>query len=145
MAEFELEEVQTYLSLAEEKLIVARDLLMLKHYRDAVARAYYAMFYAAKAALLTVGVTGIRKHTGIVSFFAERFVKTGRIDRRYGVILARALNDRIAADYEAEFQADDGLARQAIADAEAFLTKARELVDEAVRAEEKREDEARPL
>jgi uncharacterized protein (UPF0332 family) len=132
MAEFELEEVQTFLTLAEEKLVVARDLLDLKHYRDAVARAYYAMFYAAKAALLTVGAGAVRKHTGVVSFFAERFVKTGKVDRRYSTILAHALNDRIAADYEAEFQADEGLARQAIADAEAFLAKARELVAEVV-------------
>jgi uncharacterized protein (UPF0332 family) len=136
MVEFELEEVQTYLALAEEKLVVARDLLGLKHYRDAVARAYYTMFYAAKAALLTVGVGGIHKHTGVVSFFAERFVKTGRVDRRYSTTLARALRDRIAADYEVEFQADDGLARQAITDAEAFLAKARQLVTEAVGPEE---------
>jgi uncharacterized protein (UPF0332 family) len=52
------------------------------------------------------------------------------------VILARALNDRIAADYEAEFQADESLARLVIADAEAFVAKARELVAEAVGPEE---------
>ncbi|HUV89152.1 MAG TPA: HEPN domain-containing protein [Anaerolineae bacterium] len=61
MAEFELEEVRVYLRLAEEKLVVARDLVNLGHYRDTVAKAYYAMFYAAKAALLTVGVGEVRK------------------------------------------------------------------------------------
>ena len=61
MAEFELEEVQTYLILAEEKLVVARDLLSLGHYRDVVAKAYYTMFYAAKAALLTAGAGGVRR------------------------------------------------------------------------------------
>ena len=135
MAEFELEEVQTYLKLAEEKLIVARDLLGLAHYRDVVAKAYYTMFYAAKAALLTAGAGGVRRHTGVVSFFAEHFVKTGKIDRRYSASLARALNDRIAADYQVEFEATEELARQSMADAEAFLAKAQEIVAEAVGSE----------
>lgn len=132
MAEFELEEVQTYLKLAEEKLIVARDLLDLAHYRDVVAKAYYTMFYAAKAALLTAGAGGVRRHTGVVSFFAEHFVKTGKIDRRYSASLARALNDRIAADYQVEFEATEELARQSMTDAEAFLAKAQEIVAEAI-------------
>ena len=132
MAEFELEEVQTYLILGEDKLVVARDLLRLAHYRDVVAKAYYAMFYAAKAALLTVGAGEVRRHRGVTSFFAERFVKTGKVDRRYGAILARALNDRIAADYHVEFEATEDLARQSIVDAEAFLAKAREIVAAAV-------------
>jgi len=135
MAEFELEEVRTYLRLADEKLVVARDLLNLGHYRDVVGKAYYTMFYAAKAALLTAGAGGVRRHTGVVSFFGEHFVKTGKVDRRYSTILARALNDRIAADYKVEFEATEDLARRAITDAEAFLTKAREIVAEAIGAE----------
>jgi uncharacterized protein (UPF0332 family) len=128
MAEFELEEVETYPILAEEKLIVARDLLALGHYRDVVAKAYYTMFYAAKAALLTAGAGEVRRHTGVVSFFGKHFAKTGKVDRRYSTILARALNDRIAANYELEFEATENLAQQPITDAEAFLAKAREIV-----------------
>jgi uncharacterized protein (UPF0332 family) len=137
MAEFELEEVQTYLKLAGEKLVVARDLLNLGHYRDVVARAYYTMFYAAKAALLTVGAGGVPRHTGVVSFFGKHFARTGKVDRRYGTILARALYDRIAADYEVEFEASRDLARRSIADAEDFLAKAREIVAEVVGSEER--------
>ena len=132
MAEYELEEVQTYLKLAEEKLVVARDLLRLGHYRDVVAKAYYTMFYAAKAALLTAGAGGVRRHTGVVSFFAQYFVKTGKIDRRYSTILTRALSERIAADYQIEFEATEDLARQSIADAEMFLARAQEVVTETV-------------
>jgi len=110
--------------------------LTLGHYRDVVAKAYYTMFYAAKAALLTAGAGGVRRHTGVVSFFAQHFVKTGKIDRRYSASLSRALSDRIAADYQIEFQANKDLARRSIADAEAFLVKAREIVAEAVGPEE---------
>jgi hypothetical protein len=137
MVEFELEEVRIYLRLADEKLVVARDLLDLGHYRDAVAKAYYTMFYAAKAALLTAGVGGVRRHTGVVSFFGEHFVRTGKVTRRYSAILARALNDRIAADYTVELEATEGLARRAIAEAEDFLAKVREIVAEAMGREGK--------
>jgi uncharacterized protein (UPF0332 family) len=41
-------------------------------------------------------------------------------------------SDRIAADYQLEFQANEDLARRSVADAETFLAKAREIVAEAV-------------
>jgi uncharacterized protein (UPF0332 family) len=42
------------------------------------------------------------------------------------------VSDRIAADYQLEFQANEDLARRSVADAETFLAKAREIVAEAV-------------
>ena len=45
-----------------------------------------------------------------------------------------AMNN-IAADYKVEFEATEDLARRSIADAEAFLTKAREIVAEALEEE----------
>jgi hypothetical protein len=42
------------------------------------------------------------------------------------------VSDRIAADHQIEFQANEDLARRSVADSEAFLAKAREIVAEAV-------------
>ena len=39
--------IQAYLTLAEEKLGVARELVASSHYDDAVSRAFYVMFYSA--------------------------------------------------------------------------------------------------
>ena len=50
----------------------------------------------------------------------------------YSAILTRALNERIAADYQVEFEASKDLARQSIADAEVFLARAQEVVAETV-------------
>lgn len=46
----------TWLELAEDKLNHARRIFEIGLFDDAVSRAYYAMFYAAKAALLAEGV-----------------------------------------------------------------------------------------
>ena len=81
--------IQVWLALAEEKLEVARELLDLSRFDDTVSKAYYVMFYSAKAALLAVDVD-LRRHSGVVSQFGQRFVKGGYADRRYSRILARA-------------------------------------------------------
>lgn len=100
-----LKYVKIYLDLAAEKLDVARELLDLSRFDDTVSKAYYVMFYAAKAALLTAGIVDVHRHAGVISFFGERFVKTGKVDRRYAKILSRALDARLDADYDPKRQA----------------------------------------
>ena len=125
--EEKLELIQVWLSLAEEKLEVARELLDLSRFDDTVSKAYYVMFYSAKAALLAVDVD-LRRHSGVVSQFGQRFVKGGYADRRYSRILARAMQAREASDYDPRTRASRQDAQQAVADAEAFLEKAREIL-----------------
>lgn len=127
--EEKLELIQVWLSLAEEKLEVARELLDLSRFDDAVSKAYYVMFYSAKAALLAVDVD-LRRHSGVVSQFGQSFVKGGYADRRYSRILARAMQAREASDYDPRTRASQQDAQQAVADAEAFLEKAREILRE---------------
>ncbi len=63
---------------AAETLDVARELSAAGHYRDAVNRAYYAMFYCGLALLASRGL-GTSKHSGVLSLFNRYFVKNGRI------------------------------------------------------------------
>lgn len=119
--------IQAWLTLAEEKINVARELLALSRFDDVVSKAYYVMFYAAKAALLTVGIE-LQRHTGVVSQFGQQFVKGGYVDKRYSTILARAMQAREASDYDPLTRASRQDAEQAIADAESFLEKAKEIL-----------------
>ncbi len=50
--EEKLETIQTWLTLADEKIVVVQKLFDLGYFNDATSRAYYGMLYAAKAALL---------------------------------------------------------------------------------------------
>jgi len=94
-----------------------------------VGRAYYAMFYAAQALLNEKGLK-FRKHAGVHSAFAEQFVKSGLLDKRYHRWLLAGFSKRITADYgiEAELTPEDatlliGQAREFLAAAKTFLEK----------------------
>jgi len=71
MAEIiDLKDPQLWLQVAEVKLENARRIFNLGLYDDAISRLYYAMFYAAKAALLSEGLD-LRKHSASVAKFRE--------------------------------------------------------------------------
>ncbi len=66
-------------------------------------RAYYAMFDAARAALLTSGApvpSEIGKtHSGLIHSFSQHLVKTGLVPKELGQSLARAHELHLVADY----------------------------------------------
>lgn len=53
-----------------------------------VNRAYYAMFYAALALLMTVD-QGSSKHQGVIALFDQSFIKPGILPRELGKALHR--------------------------------------------------------
>jgi uncharacterized protein (UPF0332 family)/predicted nucleotidyltransferase len=125
----DLDDPRLWLSLADEKLLVARELASASHYNDAISRLYYAMFYAARAALLSIGVS-IKSHQGALSRFGRFFVKTGWVDARFEALLSRANEDRLRSDYKPKSRPVREDVEQALRDADAFIAKARELVEE---------------
>lgn len=118
-----------WLNSALEKLQVARELSDAGHYDDAISRAYYGMFYAAKAMLLSIGVI-TKSHAGTNSEVGKHFVKTGRLGVEYQAMLSRAGRARQRSDYELASRPDQQSAEGMICDAAAFIAKARELVEE---------------
>jgi uncharacterized protein (UPF0332 family) len=67
--------VQHNLQKADDSIIQASALLNIQQQFGAVNRAYYAIFYAALAILLTKDL-GSSKHSGVLSLFDREFVKT---------------------------------------------------------------------
>jgi uncharacterized protein (UPF0332 family) len=109
-----------YLEKANNKLEVAKRLLVLHDYEDAVSRAYYAVFHTAQALLLTEGEKA-DTHRGVVTLFGLLFVKTGKFKRDLGKYLANLKDDRESGDYEIFSYIDGQTAETAIAEAEEFL------------------------
>ena len=87
-------EVDLYLEYARRDLKAAEANLNMEFLHISVSRAYYAMFYTANALLLSRGIS-VRKHEGVLSSFAENFVKTGRIDRKFSKMLHKAFDARL--------------------------------------------------
>ena len=95
----------------------------------AVSRAYYSMFYSAQA-LLNEKKLRFRRHAGVHNAFAEQFIKTGLMDKRYHRWLVAAFSKRITGDYgiEAELISEDaslliGQAGEFLAASKKFLEK----------------------
>lgn len=117
----------TWLELAENKLDHARRIFKIGLYDDAVSRAYYAMFYAAKAALLAEGVD-LRRHSSAVTKFRELFVVTGRVDAEYLRYLGRAQSARERSDYAPFVPLSKEGTEEILDTAESFIEKIKELL-----------------
>jgi uncharacterized protein (UPF0332 family) len=123
----DLKDPQTWIEVAEIKLENARQILNLGLYDDAISRLYYAMFYAAKAVLLTEGLD-LRKHSSAVAKFRELFVLTGRVEAEYLRYLGRAQSARERSDYAPFIPASHADASEMLATAETFIAKMKEIV-----------------
>lgn len=89
---------------AERASASAIALLNIGDVDGASNRAYYAMFDAARAAILSLNLPGRldigKTHRGTLSAFSEHFVKTGVVSRELGLLLKHAETFRYVADYE---------------------------------------------
>jgi uncharacterized protein (UPF0332 family) len=65
-------------------------------------RAYYAMFDAARAALLVSGHDVAKTHKGVLNAFSEHLVKSGVLPKEMGRLLKQAETRRYVADYEGD-------------------------------------------
>ena len=108
------------LSRSRQHLKSARDLFQNDDLADSISRSYYAIFQAARSLLALDGLDS-RKHSGVISLFNRHFIKTGKLEKRWGVVLKDSRRSREMADYTeiAEFSRQDAEAQ--LADAEAFI------------------------
>ncbi len=114
---------------AREELETARDNIAYGHFRAAVSRAYYAVFYMASAALFTQSVQRA-KHSGVESAFSQFLVKPGQIEPEFSRLYQRARRRREEADYAEDLSVDEATARQALADAELFVDRVERFLHE---------------
>ena len=110
------------LDKAEDKLETAEMLLKTKKYADAVSRAYYAAFHAAKAVLLTEGLS-TNTHHGLMNLFGLHFVKTGKVGKKFGKYLNNLKDDRENSDYDIFSVIDAKVAEAAIKEAKEFVAE----------------------
>ena len=91
---------------AETACSSARALLDLGDVDGAANRAYYAMFDAARSALLAsdapVAPDIGRTHSGLIGAFGNFLVKNGPLSKEMGHLLNRAHEIRLVADYKGD-------------------------------------------
>ena len=106
-------ELQSLVDRARRSLRSARNLLEDGDHDFAMSRAYYAMFYAATAALLSLEVKR-SKHSGVIAAFGQRLVKSGKFTVEHQRALQDAFIDRSAGDYAGVFPARQAVERRLV-------------------------------
>jgi uncharacterized protein (UPF0332 family) len=116
--------IRGYLEKAEQKLGVVDRLLAQEDFEDAISRAYYAAYYAAQALLISEGLES-RSHSGLLALIGLHFVKTGKLDKKFGRALSNLMEDRQQSDYNVFSGLEKEDAEQALKEAREFVTEIR--------------------
>jgi uncharacterized protein (UPF0332 family) len=119
---FEMEpEIERLMEVAHFSLTAAQNLFEdgEEFYGFAASRAYYAMFYAAEAALLSKGLSYSR-HQGVIGGFSQHFIRTGIFRTQFHDMFNSAFELRHLGDYGTEpFPREK--AESVLQDAETFV------------------------
>jgi len=121
--------IEYWLSSAAEALESARSEASAGRGRFAMNRVYYACFYSASAVLLHEDRHFV-KHSGVRAAVHQSFVKPGRITSELGRFYDEAYRARQTADYGQDVTFDDQTILLAIAGAEEFLARMKQLLEE---------------
>ena len=114
---------------AESKLRAAKLLLSEGELEDAVSRAYYAVYNAARSVLLLLGEEA-STHGGVAFKLWTRLVEPGLLDREYARILSKLREAREEGDYTPIFTITESEARELVRDAERFVARMKSLMNE---------------
>ena len=119
---------QTMMEKAERACSASRLLLENGYPDDAANRAYYAMFNAARAALLAseapVKLDEIKTHSGLIGAFSKHLVKDGPLSKETGRLLGQIKDVRLSVDYDGTFIEPED-ARTVVEQAETFIAAIR--------------------
>ncbi|MCB2197504.1 MAG: HEPN domain-containing protein [Bacteroidetes bacterium] len=74
-------------------------------WNSAVNRLYYSVFYAVNAILVQNEIIA-QSHSGVKSQFSLHFIKTGKLEKKYGKLLAELYDWRQKGDYESLYEFD---------------------------------------
>ena len=105
---------------AREDLVTARRNFEDGSYRASVNRSYYAIFHALRA-VTALDQFDSSKHSGIIAYINQHYVKTGIFDRTFSKRIDSAFRLREKADYEDFYVV-------AIEDARRQIEKAEEII-----------------
>jgi uncharacterized protein (UPF0332 family) len=128
ISELQMQRIEYRLSQGRESLKEAEVLHRESLFRGAVNRAYYAMFYATLA-LSVLKEREISKHSGLIAFFDQEYVKTEVFPKELSKALHLAFDQRQSNDYGEIGLIDQNEAQRAITEAKAFVEQIADYVD----------------
>ena len=117
-----MSEIEREFKIAEECLEEAKNLFSSGYYRGSVSRAYYSMYHAAKALLLTKNISP-KTHAGVLRMLGLEFVNKNLLESTYSEVFQYAFTLRNEADYTPDTDISRERAEDVILSAESFLER----------------------
>lgn len=124
-----IKELANYrLERAKEMLTASEDNLGVKQYRTSLNRSYYAIFHAMRAANSLEGYDS-SKHSGVIAFFTQTFLKSEIIDRGMAKIIKESSYLREKSDYDDFYIASKDEAAKQLEKAKEFVLAVQEYMN----------------
>jgi uncharacterized protein (UPF0332 family) len=120
------EEIRLQFERAQEAIEDAQILIKEMRLAGTVARAYYAMFHAATAALLHYNIKR-GSHSGIIAAFGEHICKQNLLDVKFHKYFREAFDLRLESDYQPVVRIDEQLAQTTLDNAIEFVNACKDL------------------
>ena len=117
------DEIRIHMEHACEDLEVAESLIDARHHRVAVARCYYAAFYAISALLMTKGVVR-SKHCAVRAAVHQYLVRPGILTLAQGKLFDQLQYDRQDADYDMQYAPGAGVAAERLVQSRGLVEQA---------------------
>lgn len=105
---------------AKECLTAAQKLIEQQCYKDATNRSYYAIFHAMRS-VLAFDEVDMKHHSGIISEFRRRYIKTEIFEVKMSEIISLLFDARTESDYDDFYIVSKSEAEQQVENAEIFL------------------------
>ena len=113
------------LETAKDDLATAKKNFEDERYRASVNRSYYAIFHALRA-ITALDQFDSGKHSGIIAYVNQHYVKEGVFDRSFSKLIDSAYRLREKADYEDFYIVAIADARKQIEKAETVIAAVEE-------------------
>lgn len=113
-----------------EKLEAANLLQQNNKWADAVSRAYYAVFHAVSALLMTKNLV-FSSHSQVIGSFNREFVKTGIFPLDFAAKMRDLFKLRQLGDYSVAPDIDYEISKKTVADAAEIIDNIKTLLESA--------------
>jgi uncharacterized protein (UPF0332 family) len=121
LARFRIEQAKA--SLESSEILVETN-----QYKDAANRSYYCIFNSMRAVLAMDGFDS-KKHSGIISEFRKRYIKTGKFPIEYSDMIKDAFDVRTDSDYQDFYFISKEDVQQQVCNSREFFRAVQEYLD----------------
>lgn len=116
------------LSEAEQCLKTAKNLIELGDYKAAANRSYYCIYHSIRSIIALEGVE-FKRHTGNISHFREKYIKTNILDVELSDIIENAFTVRNSSDYDDFYIVSKSDTVEQVENAETFLNAVKNYIE----------------